>query len=369
MKIFTLNFILLLFSFLLQAQTESDKNGDAEEVKLIKMPKFPIADFPKKSVAISGIQILQLVPDSVRLGYVKKGIDNHVVQIIPAKPLGAMLNEQIERMYKNDYSHDGVALLFILKELRVGERSSFMEMAYTKFNAIAYVATGNKQFRQVTIIDTVFVRESGGDVTAWHGEDIQDAFKLLLKQTLINLKDAKAIIATPQSQEEIVAQHTQQPAMPILDAAFYNEGAYANFQEFLQNKPSITMYTPVKVDKRKVILVQVKDNNQPDTLKVWGVCKNGELYKYEEGFLIPLEKQGAGFIISNYVKLSSRRNNNSLGMMFGLLGVVADELIKSSNEKKQTEKLMFVKSIPYIKNVNKQPEASCIDMKTGELSF
>ena len=55
--------------------------------------------------------------------------------------------------------------------------------------------------------------------------------------------------------------------------------------------------------------------------------------------------------------------------MFGLLGIIGDEIIKAHEEKKQVEKLMFVKSIPYIKKENKQPEACCIDMKTGELAF
>lgn len=61
MKAFSINIILLVFTFLVQAQSEKDKNNITEEVKVIKMPKFPIADFQKKSVHISGIQIIQLL--------------------------------------------------------------------------------------------------------------------------------------------------------------------------------------------------------------------------------------------------------------------------------------------------------------------
>jgi len=244
-----------------------------------------------------------------------------------------------------------------------------MEMTYTRFYATAYTPAEGVLYREITGIDTVFVRESGGDATSLHGENIQDALKVLLKQTLNVLKNGNTASAVTISLEQIRSLNDKGYDMPILNAKVYNEGAYASFEEFLQNKPSISTYLPVKFGKKKIKLIQMKDNNEADTLSVWGLCKNGELYKYEEDYLIPIEKQGNGFIISNYVKLSSRKNNNSLGLMFGLLGVIGDEIIKAQEEKKQTEKLMFVKSIPYIQKEHKQPEACCIDMKTGQLAF
>jgi len=172
----------------------------------------------------------------------------------------------------------------------------------------------------------------------------------------------------PVSLEQIRSSNSTALDVPILNAKEYIDGAYASFEEFLQNKPSVLAYAPVKSGKRKIKFIQMKDNNQADTLAIWGLCKNGELYKYEEESLIPIEKQGRGFIISNYVVLSMRHNRNGLGVTYGLLGALADEIIKAHEEKVQTEKLMFVTSIPYIKE-NKRPEACCIDMKTGELAF
>lgn len=369
MKKITAAFILMFFIGSAKAQNENSKSNTEEEFKVIKMPKFPIADFPKKAVHVSVIEVVQLVKDSVRLGYVRKGLDNHVVQIKPAKNLTEFLQEQLDRMYKNDYKADGIKILFVLKELRLAERSAFMELAYTKFYATAYTSKDDKAYQEITSIDTILVRESGGDVTPWHGEDIQDAFKLLLKQTLADLKEGHAPATDAKSLAQIKAANEKQADIPILTATAYTEGAYVSFEEFIQNKPSVLIYQPVKEGKRKIRLVQMHENNQADTLNVWGLCKKGELYKYEEGFLIPIEKQENGFIISNYVKLASRRNNNNLGAMFGLLGMLGEELIKSANEKKQKEKLMLIKTIPYIRNENKQPEASCIDIKTGELSF
>jgi hypothetical protein len=368
MQRMSIGFILMLFLFSATAQNETDKNSGDEEFKVIKMPKFPIADFPKKSVHVSGITLLQLVRDSVRLGYVKKGIDNHAVQIKLTKDLTAFLQEQLDRMYKNDYKEDGIKILFVLKDLRIGERSAFMEMAYTKFNAEAYISTDGAQYLKATGIDTVFIRESGSDVTAWHGEDIQDAFKVLLKETL-SIAKAGTASATAKSLEQITALNRPVMDLPILTASDYAEGAYASFEEFIQNKPSVNFFQPIAIDKKRVKFIQMKENNTADTLQLWGLCKKGELYKYEDGYLLPIEKQGNGFIISNYVKLADRRNANSFGLMFGLMGVLADEAIKSGAERKQKEKLMLVKSIPYIQKENKQPEACAIDMKTGELSF
>jgi hypothetical protein len=366
-KVFLSLLLIVAVSFT-SAQQDITPAEEPREFTTIKMPKFPIADFPKKSIKIANIRLIQLVRDSVQLGYVLKSKDNHVVQIKPAKPLTTFLQDQIERMYKNDYKEGGAEILWVLKELRIGEKSGIMEYAYTKFSAAAYIASKYGLYKFITFTDTVFIKESSGDVTAWHGEDIQDAFKFLLKQT-VKAAATEKLTSEEMTIEQIIDYNKLQLNLPILTTPIYNEGAYANFQEFLDNKPSVLLYQPVKVDKRRVKLIQMKIDNQVDTLAVWGICKNGELYKYEEDYLIPIEKQGNGFIVSNYVTLASRRNNNNLGIMFGLIGVIGDELIKASEEKKQTEKLMLVKSIPYIKNENKQPQASCIDMKTGQLSF
>ncbi|NOT90409.1 hypothetical protein [Ferruginibacter sp.] len=366
-KIF-LSASLIIAVLFANAQKDSKPVEDTEEFTTIKMPKFPIANFPKKSVKIAAISLVQLVRDSVQLGYVLKGMDYHVVHIKPAKPLTAFLQEQIEKMYKNDYKEGGAKILWVLKELRVAEKTGMMEYAYIKFSAAAYMASNGYQYKPITSVDTVFVKESSGDVTAWHGESIQEAFKFLLKQTVKVAADQQ-LTAEEMTVDQIMEHNKPKLDMPVLTTAVYNEGAYANFQEFLDNKPSVLLYQPVTLGKRKVKFIQMKSDNRVDTLNVWGICKNGELYKYEEDYLIPIEKQGNGFIVSNYVKLASRRNKSSLGIMFGLIGVIGDELIKANEEKKQKEKLMLVKSIPYIKNENKQPQASCIDMKTGQLSF
>jgi hypothetical protein len=104
--------------------------------------------------------------------------------------------------------------------------------------------------------------------------------------------------------------------------------------------------------------------NKLDTLKIWGLCKKGEIYKYDEGFLIPLEKYEKGFIISDFIKKINRKNANAFAA--AVIGGIAGSLLQSSLS---TKRLFVVKTIPHISKIKMQPHATCIDMKTGEFSF
>lgn len=357
---------ILLFCFTISFVFLKAQNAKKEkpiEIKTFKMPKFPIADFPKKSIPISDIQVIQMVRDSIRLGYALKGIDNQVVVLIPEKPLTYFLQEGIYKMYLNDFKEGGAQLLWVIKDLRLGEKSAFQEYAYTRFNADAYISNDLITYMPVCSIDTVFVAESGVDVTAWHGEDIENAFRLLLKKSLKAGKEVLEQNIGGMSFEKI-KELSRQEYIPVLDDKIYREGAYASFEEFLQNKPSIANYRLFVLGKKKEVkFVRISEDGQTDTVNVWGFCKEGEIYKYHNNLLIPIEKQGNGFIISNYVEMANRRNGNmAFVALFG--GAVATFFVLSS-----ADKALLVTSIPYISKPKKQPEASCIDMKTGELSF
>ena len=75
---------ILICAFYSNAQRTN--KPESIEVKTFRLPKFPIADLPKKSIPISGIEIMLSIRDSVILGYAMKGMDNHVVVLVPEKP-------------------------------------------------------------------------------------------------------------------------------------------------------------------------------------------------------------------------------------------------------------------------------------------
>ncbi len=349
--------------FSLYSFTQTNHIAKGEELVEIKMPKFPIADLPKKSVKVSNIQVLQFVRDSVRLGYILKGLSNQVMQMVPSKPLTSMLQEQIEKMFGDDYKNDGIKLLLIIKDLRIGEKSSFKEFSFLKFIVNTYSSIDGITFEKTQMLDTVFVKESGGDVTAWHGEDVQNALKYVIKKAVMDVTNKLPQNQARHTIDEIKLLEKQQFNFPILNAKEYNEGGYTTFLEFLNNKPNIQNVELITIDKKKIKIIAKVDNLKPDTLSPWGICKKGKIFKYDDGLLIPIEKYGNGFIVSNYVEITNRKNSNVF--LGSLVGGVAGALIADGTSHKN----ILVTSIPYISKPKKQPEATCIDMITGALSF
>lgn len=362
---------LLRSSFWLKSQSSSKPAIEPEESINIKLARFPIADFPKKSIIVSDIRIIQMVRDSVKMGYALKGMDNYVVVLKITKPLTAFLQDHIYRMYKHEFKKEGLKILLVLKDIRMGEKTGFMEYSYGGFNMDAYISGNGELYKKACNLDTVFVTESGGDVSKWHGEDIENAIRILVKRTLVVAKNTTGLVAEEMTINQIMAQPYHDLNLPILNETLYNEGAYANFDEFLQNKPSIVNYEPVLVNKKRIKFISRHQDKNTDTINIWGICKDGEIYKYHEEYLVPIEKQGTGFIISDFIKNSNRRNRNIvfLSMMGGIVGGVAGGVTVGLVANASKNKLLLVKSIPYITNPNKQPVASCIDMKTGQIGF
>ena len=362
---------MILSVLFVHAQKETKNTVEPEEFKTIKMPKFPNADFPKKSIAVSDIQIIQAVRDSVRLGYTLKGLDNHIATMRPSKPLTEFLQDHVYKMYTSSLKDEGAKILWLVKDLRVGEKSAMMEHSYLRFNTDAYISRDGNLYKWLCTVDTVFVTESGADLTAWHGEDIENALKLLLKRTLAAAKNASEQSSGDITIEQILKNQNRQLDVPILVENNYQEGAYANFDEFLQNKPSIKNYQPVTIEKNTLMFTRIGENNHVDTITIWGLCRDKQIFKFDNGVLIPIEKQSNGFIISGYIQKANRRNSNIAFGAFagafggGIAGGLTGALVASSS----SGRMLLVKSIPYITKSSKQPEASCIDMKTGELSF
>lgn len=361
----------LFCSMMLNAQQSPAPSNPPLEFINIKLSKFPIADFPRKSMPVSDIRIMQFVRDSVRVGYALKGMDNYVVNLKITKPLTSFLQDHIYRMYKDDFKKEGIKMLWILKDLRIGEKVGFMEYSYARVNMDGYISSDGALYKKACSVDSVYVIESGGDVSKWHSEDIENAFGVFSKRVLLYAKDVLADNSRPLTMDEIVNNSYQDLQVPILTDTIYREGIYSNFEEFLQNKPSITAYETLLIDKSTVKFTRKSATGNVDTIDMWGVCKAGEIYKYYESSLIPIEKKGTGFIISDFIQNSNRRNKNVAffsilgGMAGGVVGGMAAGLAVSALK----NRLLLVKSIPYITKPAKQPVASCIDMKTGDLSF
>ncbi len=361
-KIFLLSIVFLVCIEIVAQDKKMATTISEVGHKVIRMPKFSIADLPKKSIAIADISIMQNVRDSLRLGFVLKGPDNQVAEIITKKTLTPFLQDHIYELYEDDFKKGGVKMFWVIKDLRIGEKTSkFAEYSYLRFNADAYISREDSIYNFIATIDTVFASSSGADVTAWHGAEIEDALKLLLKISIKNDADKSFVRGENLTKLQIVENGSMEKLLPILTAETYADGAYRTFNEFLNNSPSISNFEMSVVNKNTLVCLA---ENKMDTLNVWGLCKKGELYKFEEGALIPLEKYGKGFIISDFIKKVNRKNANAFAA--AVIGGLAGSLLQSSLSNKR---LFLVKTIPQITKKRMQPDATCIDMETGELSF
>lgn len=377
----TFLFILVLCG--LSANAQKEKRGSPKE-KFVKidMAELPIADFPDDAIAVSGIRVMQNLNDSFRMGYAHKGPE--IGTLIFKKPVTEILQKQVNRMYKHEYKKSGATLFWVINDLRFGAKLSAddysvkrlvptaIDCSFTRFNADAYISADGNLFKKVCTIDTVFLILN---ISSGHGADLENALRVLLRRTLLTGKDVLEKNADELTIEQITYKSAQKTTNPILTDTTYRNGAYANFAEFLANNPTIKNYETVPSKKKRVAIVSAAENSNKDTLNVWGICKNGEIYKYYQEFLIPIEKQETGFVISGYVEKTSRRNTNyanaSLaaaftglysGLAFLRVGVTIAAVILSG-------KPLLVDTIPYIDETEKQPVATCIDMRTGNFSF
>ncbi len=365
MKLVMLSVILFCYSFI-NAQADKKKKKNEERFQIVKMLKFPNVDKLETTVPISDIQVISVVCDSIRLGYSTKGMMGGVISLTPDKPFTAFLQDHIYKMYKRDFKKNGSKILLVIKELRVGDRQSTELFAYTRIDADTYISNNGEQYKKLYTIDTVFVAALGTDVSGGHAEMIEKALKFLLKQSV-----QKAEIPQQEKMEELTIQQiivgsNKRFDIPIFTDNVFKDGAYRNFEEFLNNNPSVVDYKTIVDEKGKATII----NAAKEKLNVWGICEQGIISKYYDGALIAIERSGNRFIISDYVskvnKMKGAQAKNAL-IGAGIGGALGGFYYYSEMLKIQMP--LLVNSYPYISLPEKQPMASALDLKTGYFSF
>ncbi|TWW01899.1 hypothetical protein [Chitinophaga pinensis] len=352
---------LLLVQFLAakaQYPTDNDLPAKSEKVKKIKLSS-QAADISAPAVPIAGITVIPACGDTLRLGFVQVGMANKRISAVPNKPWNAYLQDFADTRFKPALTASGAQLLWVVEDLRINERTFAMsEKAYVRLKANAYLSKDNAHYQHISTLDTVLLR-GGMDVTSKHDENIAEVFGLLWNKSIdaANTATENATLTVT----DIVSKEQNRFALPILQTTTYKPGVYKTYQEFLENKPSIEKFN-VEVKRRDVIIQEVgtNDNIGPVVENPWGICKDGELYIYYKERLIPIEKSGNSFVISNYLEASNRRNQSLFwGGLIGGVGGAALGLTTSG--------LFNVETIPYI--TRQQPEATTLDIDNGTLMF
>lgn len=359
---------LLLFTATSFAQTnDAPPATKHQRTKKISLDESPVsAPLP---VPVSGIQILPVGSDTSHLGFVQVGMMNKMVYATPDKGWAVWLKDFVDGKYSAAFKDSGAHLLWVVKDLRITERTFAMaEKAYVRLHAVAYMKTGEDQYRYLTTFDTVLLR-GGMDVTGKHGNNIASTFRLLLDASMNSI--SKPDTAAPQTLNAIVASATRVFNEPVYHDNMYVPGVYLTYGEFLANHPSISHFEINEKRNKLLIYVLEKDSSRTELSHPWGICENGELYKYDERGLVPIERHGNIFVVSTYFDAINRKNKSIFwGAMVGGVGggLIGGAIVGASTGYANGENGIFVvKTIPYIKK--QQPEATAIDAETGELMF
>lgn len=353
----------------------AQKDQKEQEYLTVKFQKFPIANFPENAAPVSSIRLIQKMADSTDLGYALKGMSGRVIKIKPAKPLTGFFQEHINRMYKSEYKKDAPTMLWLLHDLHMSGKTVGIRYAYTRIIADAYLSDEGGLFAKLFSMDTTLITESTDLFTSDPATAIEDAFRLLTKRSFQSAGDGSFRTVKGITLEQIAQQSGQNISLPVFTDTLYTEGVYANFAEFQQNKPSITSYKKINLEKNKTRLVKAESNSDTGSINAWGVCEKGVIYKFDDGYLVMIEKQANGFVISGYTETMSRINRDfyykrmSGAPVGGITGALISVEAYKAALNTLMDKVILVKSIPYITDPLQQPIASCIDMKTGEWSF
>lgn len=331
--------------------------GDtAVSKKTISLKTYKLDPLPLDKVA--AIEVLSVQWDTARLGFVQVGMGNRRIEAVPALPYDQYLQQYVQQQYGSQLSASGAHLLWAVKDVRINERTFQMsEKSFCRLKADVYISRDGGQYAFVQAFDTVIVR-GGLDVTKRHDENISRALHQLLSTSLD--KGLPLLEEKPAMQAKEVIKNAQLAAqnIPILTDAAYVDGVYASFGEFKANKPSVTAFKTIR--ERRRFKLYADDADRTPIENSWGFCVKGELYRVIGDAVIAIEKSGHGFVVSNYLQAARRRNQAMLWSAVGG-GAIGSAIAAGAM------KPYMVTSIPYI--TRQHPEATALDMETGELTL
>lgn len=344
-----------------QTPAENGATGN-EKVKVIRLDAKRYRADGEPLLRLSGIKVIPLCADTSQLGFVQVGITNRKVRAVPDKPYTPYLQDFVTAILGGVFVPSGRQMLWVIKDLRINETTGALsEHAFVRLKADAYVPADNSDkptYRLLTAFDTVLIK-GGMDVTGKHDKNIAQAIQLFY----LACEDAAGAYSAGTSMTEaaIIDSTLQQFNAPIYQDTAYNQGVYLTYQEFLANVPAIPNFE-IDATKRKKIVVYTRgtDTTRKEVTRMWGVSYKGELYKYDAGELVPIERKGNAFVLSKYMDDINRRNKSIFwgSVAFGLVG---GGIAYSSTG------VHTATAIPEIAGFG--PEATAVDVESGELVF
>jgi hypothetical protein len=360
---FIVALLLIPIGTFAQTHTE-DAAAKNEKVKVIHLDARRYRATGEPLLRLSGIKVIPLCADTTQLGFVQVGMTNKKIRAVPDKPYTPYLQDFVNTILGGEFVPSGRQMLWVIKDLRVNETTEmFSEHAFVRLKADAYIHvpasdSAHPTYRLLKAFDTVLVK-GGMDVTSKHDKNIAQAIQLFY----LSCEDAAGAYSAGTSMTEAaIMDSTLQPfKAPIYQDTAYKKGIYLTYQEFLGNAPAISDFEiDVKKRKKTVVYTMGTDSIRKEVTYMWGVSYKGELYKYDAGELVPIERKNNAFVLSKYMDDINRRNQSIFWNTIAF-GVIVGGATYTSTAVHQAT------AIPAI--VNFGPEATAVDVESGELVF
>lgn len=250
--------------------------------KITLAPKIKVHQF---TMPVRDISVITISRDTSYLGMIQKGLLNNKKMVLPDKPLNGFYQDYISSQYKSQYKPEGKSLLYIIKYLRIGERSgNVRENAFVRLSADAYVSDDQQQYQLACSIDTL-MRWSGVDVTHAHNRNIEEALDLIAITADNHIENA-----TKQTKDTILHQLHKWFSQPAFTLKAFRQGVYLTHDDFLHNNPQIN--GTIEKDGRRLIMLDSLKNPIPD---FWGFSYQGIFYKKVYDTFVPFIRYGGNF--------------------------------------------------------------------------
>ncbi|HEY8896762.1 MAG TPA: hypothetical protein VIM79_18185 [Niastella sp.] len=335
---------------------------------------FAAGSFSGKKISrdISGINILQTGSSNTTLGYIAATSGNETYRLAPEAKNNRWLDTVVTQRYSRPA---GNPLTWVVRSVSVTTDTSG-QYYFTHVKADVFKKAAANAWQKVLSVDTVLSGKLINNNSFTTGiTDALDALYLASANRLDNKKNKNRQLSLAVPVELIIdsieLQPVKQTALPVITDNTIVRGVYASFSEFVNNKPSITepvwAEPDMELGKGAVKLFMMnKDSSKHQLSAIWGICFGGnELYKYETGQLIPIEKSGNGFILSRYQEPAQRKNQAMYWRRMAVKGWPGDANPFDRNHAVLISNIQFA---PKAKT-GRQPVATCLDMETGELAF
>lgn len=367
--------VALLLSQLIPVFAQAQDQGDSinptptleqSKIKVIKLnANIPVHHF---GIPIKSIQMIATCGDSINLGYLPYRRSNLRTLAVPDKPLQDFLQEYVNKQYGDQYKRDnGKDLLCLIQYLRIAEGD--VEKAYVRMKAVAFLSSDNQQFQLSYQIDTTLVYDNKRSKRA-HSENMAQAIDLLMQAA-----DKQNITTAFHSRDEILNIAWRGYKQPIYTTSQFNDGIYTSYREFLKNTPSVANFT-LGIEYGKVVAYNIHDDSTCNIINhPWGMCYQGQLYRYNVNWFIPIQRQGLFFMFTDPefkfdqdVKITGAQVAGYVGQTAeAVAGLLLFRVFRMPGFPVPVSNL--TNTIPYMNNMIDPPLTTMIDAFTGELMF